>query len=250
MGGRGSSNPRGGGGVGGSGLKHTADLDHSAELQSKLNKEEARTRDYKREQMTVYDKNGDAVIHRQGGKGSVSYSTAEAQSYFYGATITHNHPAGDERGGVSGTFSVADVESFRYGVKEMRASGAEGTYVLRNKNYNNRSADRSMDFYRAYADFSSSHIFGGSDDIKRARERAEKSKVGRRYNSEMAKATKLWDSGDRATAMKVFNDAKSKYEPAYKKEIKRHIYEDMNSKTSGWLKQNAPKYGFDYILTK
>lgn len=247
--GRGSSGI-GYGGVGGSGLSVTADLGHSAALQDKLKKEEDRTRDYKREQMTVYDKNGNEIIHRGGSKGSVEYTISEAQQYFYGATITHNHPAGDERGGISGTFSAADVETFRYGLKEMRASGAEGTYVLRNKNYNNRSGDQSMDFYRAYADFMQKQSFGGSDAIKAAQAKAGKTKIGRQYNSEMERASKLWNSGNRETATRLYQHAESNYKSGYKRQIKRFIYEDMNSTTSGWLKKNAPKYGFEYILTK
>ena len=144
MGGRGSSS-----GIGqahGAGLKQQPDLDHSPSLQAALIKEENRTRDFKNEQMTVWDKNGEQVIHRRGKSGSVSYSTSEAQMYFYGATITHNHPHGDDRGGLSTTLSIPDVEPFRFGLKEMRASGAEGTYVLRNKNWNNK-ADKGYEFY-------------------------------------------------------------------------------------------------------
>lgn len=248
MGGRGQKNPRGGG-VGGSGLHHTSDLDHSEGLQKMLDKEEARTLYLKREQMTVYDKNDTAVIHKQGGKGSVSYSTREAQDYFYGATITHNHPSGDERGGISGTFSVADVETFRFGLKEMRASGAEGTYVLRNRNYNNRDSNRAYEFYRAYADFQSQQNFGSINTVKAAQEKARKTSIGRRYTNGINKATSLFKSGNWDAAQKLYNSTVSSYESGFKKQIKRFIYEDMNSTTSGWLKQNASKYGFDYILT-
>ena len=248
--GRGSSGIGAGGGVGGSRMVQTADLDHSAALQEKLKKEEDRTRDYKREQMTVYDENGNEIIHRGGGKGAVEYTISEAQQFFYGATITHNHPAGDERGGISGTFSVADVETFRYGLKEMRASGAEGTYVLRNKNYNNRQADRSMDFYRAYADFNQNQTFGSVSDIKMAQAKAAKTKIGRQYNSEIERASRLFTRGDREAASRLYQHAEINYKTGYKHQIKRYLYENMNSTTSGWLKTNAEKYGFEYILTK
>lgn len=248
--GRGSSGMGAGSGIGGSGLNHTADLDHSAELQAKLNKEENRTRNLKNEQMTVYDKNGEEVIHRRGDSGSVTYSTSEAQDFFYGGTLTHNHPSGAERGGISGTFSVADLEAFRYGLKELRASGAEGTYVLRNKNFNNRTGDRSMDFWRAYADFSNKQNFSSIENIKAAQSKAQKTRIGRQYTKEMDRASKLWSSGDKDTASRLYTHAKINYEIGYKHEIKKKVYENVNSVTSGWLKKNAPKYGFEYILTK
>ena len=230
-------------------MQHTADLEHSAELQAKIDKEEARTRGYKREQMTVYDKNGEAVIHRQGGKGSVSYTLNEARDYFYGGTITHNHPAGEERGGISGTFSVADVEGFRYGLKEMRASGAEGTYVLRNNNWNSRTGNRSMEFWKAYSEFADKQVFGGIDAVKAAQQKARSTKIGRQYTNGINKATSLFSSGKREAAQQLYNHTVKTYEAGFKREIKRFIYENMNSVTSGWLKKNAPKYGFDYILT-
>lgn len=248
MGGRGSGNP-GGGGIGGSGLFHTTDLDHPAELQAKLDKEEARTLNLKKEQMTVYDKDGVEVIHRGGGKGSVSYSIREAQEHFFGATITHNHPAGDDRGGISGTFSVADVETFRYGLKEMRASGAEGTYVLRNRNYNKRDSDRGYDFYQKYAAFLNDQNFASVDNIKAAQEKARKSGVGRRYTNGINKATALYNNGNREAAQQLYNKTVASYEAGYKKQVQRNLYQNMNSTLSGWLKKNAPKYGFDYILT-
>lgn len=243
--GRGSSKA----GVGGSRMYQTDDLDHSSKLQSALNKEEKRTSNLKKEQMTVYDRDDEPVIHRGGTSGSVGYSIAEAQTYFYGATITHNHPHGDERGGVSTTFSAADVDVFRYGAKEMRASGAEGTYVLRNRNYNNSSANKAVDFYTAYSAVCSQHETSSLKEIKAAQAKALKSKVGKQYASELERANKLFAAGDRRAAMQLYEHATKTLEPAYKREVKRAIYETMNSNLSGWLKQNAPKYGFDYVLT-
>ena len=236
-------------GVGGSRMYQTDDLDHSSKLQSALNKEEKRTLNLKKEQMTVYDRDDEPVIHRGGTSGSVGYSIAEAQTYFYGATITHNHPHGDERGGVSATFSAADVDVFRYGAKEMRASGAEGTYVLRNRNFNNSSANKAVDFYNAYSVVCNQYQSTSLKELKSAQEKASKSKIGRQYTSELKKANKLYGAGDRRAAMQLYEHAEKTLEPAYKREVKRVVYETMNSHLSGWLKQNAPKYGFDYVLT-
>lgn len=246
--GRGSSGISGSSGIGGSGLKHQSDLDHSPALQAALSKEEKRTRNLKKEQMTIWDKDDNEVIHRKGDKGSVTYSISEAQQYFYGATMTHNHPHEDDRGGVSGTFSIADVETFRYGLKEMRATGAEGTYVLRNKNYNNKS-DKSLEFWKAYRDFGEKQNFGSLENVKSAQAKAHKTKIGREYDSAMKKSGKLWESGNQDEALKIFSHAREVLEPGFKKEVKRALYENMNSKTSGWLKKNAAKYGFEYILT-
>lgn len=239
-----------GGGIGGSGLIQRADLDHSPTLQAALDKEEKRTRNLKREQMTIWDKEENEVIHRQGGSGHVTYTTREAQQYFYGATITHNHPHGDDRGGVSATFSVADVETFRYGLKEMRASGAEGTYVLRNKNWNNRDADRGYEFWKAYEAFDAKQNFASLENIKAAQAKAKKTSIGKQYDKAMKQAGDLWNSGKKDEAMKIFSHAKDVLEPKYKTEVKRFTHENMNAKTSGWLKQNASKYGFEYILTR
>ena len=90
-----ASNSLSGGGIGGSGLTQREDLEHTPALQAALDKEEKRTRDYKREQMTILDENGNVLLHRQGGNGHVKYSVREGQTYFNGATITHNHPHGD-----------------------------------------------------------------------------------------------------------------------------------------------------------
>lgn len=249
--GRGSSKAGGtGGGIGGSGLMQTKDLDHSPTLQAALDKEEKRTRDLKREQMTVWDKDDQQVIHRQGGKGSVSYSTREAQEYFYGATMTHNHPHGDDRGGMSVTFSTADLEPFRFGLKEMRATGAEGTYVLRNKNWNNTKTDKGFEFWKAYEKFESEQSFISLENVKAAQAKAKKTSIGKQYDKAMKKAGDLWNSGKKDEAQKIFNDAMKNLEPKYKRETKRFLYENCNKVTSGWLKQNAPKYGFEYILTR
>ena len=237
------------GGIGGSGLTQIADLDHSPALQKALDKEEKRTRDFKREQMTVLDENGNVLLHRQGGNGHVTYKISEARDYFDGATITHNHPHGDERGGVSATFSTADVETFRYGLKEMRASGAEGTYVLRNKNWNNKDT-KAYEFWQAYETFTSNQNFSGIKNIKAAQEKAHKSKIGKQYDSEIKKAGELWNKGLKDEATKLFSNAEKNLKPQYKKEIQKILYEDMNAKTSGWLKQNANKYGFEYRLTR
>lgn len=75
----------------------------------------------------VIGADGFAMIANKGDAHSVGF-TYDQIGRMKGQTLTHNHP--DK--GYGGTFSEADVKMFHTaGLKEMRASGKEGTYVLK-----------------------------------------------------------------------------------------------------------------------
>lgn len=92
---------------------------------------ESRTRNLKKEQYRVVDREGNVVMQKQGNKNSVSYSVGEARDNIPGNITIHNHPDG-------GTFSSADLSDIGYGATEIRAAAPEGTYVLRNARYGTR----------------------------------------------------------------------------------------------------------------
>lgn len=86
---------------------------------------ESRTRNLKKEQLRVVDREGNVVMQKQGDKHSVGFSRGEARDTMYGNITIHNHPDG-------GTFSTPDLSCIGYGATEIRAASPEGTYVLRN----------------------------------------------------------------------------------------------------------------------
>ena len=94
------------------------------------------------EQLKIVDSNGFVLAAVDGEKHSVGI-TDNALKNIKGNTVTHNHPAG-----YGGTFSEADVASLSLGMKEMRASAAEGTYSI--KATNKATADSARSFAAAY----------------------------------------------------------------------------------------------------
>lgn len=75
-----------------------------------------------REQLQILDNRGFVIKAYQGDSGGVRYFSKDVR----GRVTTHNHP-----GKWGGTFSVKDVEGMQLGVKEKRASAAEGVYSLK-----------------------------------------------------------------------------------------------------------------------
>ena len=79
----------------------------------------------KTEQLQVIDDYGYVTKAFQGDEHSVTVDMGTI-NYMKDKTVTHNHPAA-----FGGTFSDADIYTLRYGMKELRASAKEGTYVMR-----------------------------------------------------------------------------------------------------------------------
>lgn len=152
MGGRGSSNPRGGGdGFEKKGATSVADgntgsvdlsgsplrygkADKALDGQRRVAVEgfENRYRGAKIEYGATFDANGMTTELKRGGKGSVKTS---AMKYASADTFSHIHPRGE--GVLGGTFSQADLSNFTtYGIKTVRAAAKEGTYsISKGKNF-------------------------------------------------------------------------------------------------------------------
>lgn len=96
-------------------------------------------RDYREEQLQVIDRHGYVTRAFQGNRHSVAVDM-DTRAYMRGKVVTHNHP--DTWGG---TFSDADINCLRMGMKELRASAKEGNYSMKAM----RGADPEG-FYQAY----------------------------------------------------------------------------------------------------
>lgn len=72
----------------------------------------------------VFDDAGNVLFTKSGSKNQISF-TAEESKVFKGAIFTHNHPQ-------SSSFSPADIRTAcGTGLKEVRATGSQRTYVMR-----------------------------------------------------------------------------------------------------------------------
>lgn len=103
---------------------------------NKCREVEAKTVNRKTEKMTVIDDDGNILLEKSGGRGSVSFGAREG-FILDRQTITHNHP-----GEFGGTFSGADIKVMvDYKLKAIRAVAKEGTYSLeRTEKVNSNSA--------------------------------------------------------------------------------------------------------------
>lgn len=92
---------------------------------AKCREVEAKTVNRKTEKMTIIDDEGNILLEKGGGRGSVSFGAREG-FVMDRQTVTHNHP-----GEFGGTFSGADVKVMvDYHLKGIRAVAKEGTYSL------------------------------------------------------------------------------------------------------------------------
>lgn len=134
---------------------------------SKCQEVEAKTVNRKTEKMTIVDSDGNVILEKSGGKGSVSFGAREGFYMNDTTTVTHNHP-----GEYGGTFSGADVKVLvDYKLKAIRAVGKEGTYSLERGDTN---SNKSYDFKTEFA--KKSDALNGK---MRTRYNSQKGKVAR-----------------------------------------------------------------------
>lgn len=134
---------------------------------NKCREVEAKTVTRKTEKMTLIDADGNIILEKSGGKGSVSFGAREGFHMNETTTVTHNHP-----GEYGGTFSGADVQVFvEYRLKAIRAVGKEGTYSLERADTN---SNKSYDFKTEFAKISNTTNRKMQTEYK-----AQKSKVAR-----------------------------------------------------------------------
>ena len=175
---------------------------------SKCREVEAKTVNRKTEKMTVIDSDGNVILEKSGGKGSVSFGAREGFYMNDTTTVTHNHP-----GEYGGTFSGADVKVLvDYKLKAIRAVGKEGTYSLERTSKTN--SNNSYDFKTEYA--KKSTTLNG--------------KMRTEYNSQKSKVARGETTLDDAN--KQLSD--------YRTSLCNEQHE--------WLVQNASKYGYNYVF--
>ena len=163
FGGRGSSNPRGGGdGFDKKGVTQlqdgasTIDLTDSPLRYGKNDKAldgprraaveafESRYVGASVENAATFDADGNITEKRRGGKSSVKTSVAKFNS---AETYSHNHPRQD--GVLGGTFSVADLSNFSvFDVTTVRAAAKEGTYSI-SKNWGSFDSAGFQQYYKS-----------------------------------------------------------------------------------------------------
>ena len=175
---------------------------------NKCREVEAKTVDRKTEKLTLVDSDGNIILEKSGGKGSVSFGAREGFHMNDTTTVTHNHP-----GEYGGTFSGADVKVFvDYKLKAIRAVGKEGTYSLERTSKTNSSD--AYDFKQAFAK--------QSDSLN--------GKMRKEYNSQKSKVARGETSA--TDANKQLTDYRTS------------LCNDQHD----WLVQNAPKYGYNYVF--
>lgn len=176
---------------------------------NKCKEVEAKTVSRKTEKMTLVDSDGNVILEKSGGKGSVSFGAREGFHMNDTTTLTHNHP-----GEYGGTFSGADVKVFTdYRLRAIRAVGKEGTYSLERTAKTN--SNDSYDFNRAFQKQSDSLNY----------------KMRTEYNSQKKKIARGEMTVDAA------NQQLSEYRTG------------LCNQQHDWLVQNAPKYGYNYVFT-
>lgn len=176
---------------------------------NKCQEVEAKTVSRKTEKMTLVDADGNVILEKSGGKGSVSFGAKEGFHMNESTTLTHNHP-----GEYGGTFSGADVKVMvDYRLRAIRAVCKEGTYSLERTSKTN--SNDSYDFNRAYQKQSDSLNY----------------KMRTEYNSQKKKIAR----GETSV-----NDANQQLAD-YRTGLCNQQHE--------WLVQNAPKYGYNYVFT-
>ena len=200
---------------------------------------ESRTRNLKKEQLRVVDRDGNVVMQKQGDKNSVSYSVGEARDNFPGNVTIHNHPDG-------GTFSTADFSDFGYGATEIRAAAPEGTYMLRNLNYKTKWVDGQ----KTWLDM--------RDDLDAASEgfkthRSLKKPIMEEFEKQVKPIADKWAKRrDEGASQEELNSLAKEYTTkwdALKPQIEQEARAAYVGQYHSWLNSHAGEYGFEYSFT-
>lgn len=205
---------------------------------------ENRTRNLKKEQFRVVDREGNVIMQVQGDKDSVTYKLGEARDKIPGNITIHNHPDG-------GTFSTADLSDLGVagGATEIRAAAPEGTYVLRHVDYKSWGRgekktwlDMKEDMQRAELDFKSEY------EVKRkvkAQLQPEYERQTKPYIDRYMEAQRNGASNE--TLKKLANDpGYLKINEEYKASIKSEVRKTWVKQYDDWYKSHAHEYGLEY----
>lgn len=169
---------------------------------------EAKTVNRKTEKMTLVDENGNVILEKSGGRGSVSFGGYETAHMGPTVTLTHNHP-----GAFGGTFSGADVNILtKFDLRAIRAVGKEGTYSLER----------------------TSQTMG-----------LKQSTFNREYSQQSNRVVRNLKSEHKKLKTKVVNGEMSV--DAANKQIAEYRNSQCNE-LHNWLTQNAASYGYSYVF--
>lgn len=200
---------------------------------------ETRTRNLKKEQFRVVDRDGNVVMQKQGDENSVSYKVGEAREHFPGNVTIHNHPDG-------GTFSSADLSDIGYGATEIRAASPEGTYSLRNMAHGSKYSQDQKSWYEMRND-----IEAASQTFKSSRQLRKELRSS--FEKEVKPIADRWEQRRNAGAsQEELNAIAKEYDTAYNamrpklEKATRQAYVDQYH---SWYKANAGSYGFEYTFT-
>jgi len=200
---------------------------------------ETKTRNLKKEQLRVVDRDGNVIMQKQGDKNSVNYKVGEAREYFPGNITIHNHPDG-------GTFSSSDLSDIGHGATEIRAAAPEGTYILRNMRFRTRW----FDGQKTWVDM--------RDDIDEAAFNFKshfslKKEVRASFKEDQAKIDKIAKDWSDARNAGASQEELSKYYKEYdaaaavlKTKVEAATRKAYTDQYHNWYKENAMKYGLQY----
>lgn len=198
---------------------------------------ESRTRNLKKEQYRVVDREGNVVLQKQGDKNSVSYSMGEARDNIPGNITIHNHPDG-------GTFSSSDLSDIGHGATEIRAASPEGTYILRNMRYGTR-----------YDAAKEKTWFDMRDDLDAASEgfkthRQVKSEIRKPFDEQLKPMVDKWEQRRAAGAsqeeLTALGNEYLQACDAMKPQIEAAARKAYVDQYHQWYKSNAANYGLEY----
>lgn len=200
---------------------------------------ESRTRNLKKEQFRVVDREGNVVMQKQGEKHSVSYTMGEARDSFPGNVTIHNHPSG-------GTFSDADLSDFGYGATEIRAAAPEGTYSLKNLNYRTKWTNEQKSWVDMRED-----ITAASQSFKT--DRQLKKELRGPFDEQVKPLVDHWAKrkaeGASQEELKGIADEYTKKWDALQPQLEKAAWAAYVDQYHHWYKANAGVYGFEYSFT-
>ena len=200
---------------------------------------ENRTRNLKKEQLRVVDRDGNVVMQKQGGKHSVEFTRGEARDNFGGNVVIHNHPDG-------GTFSTPDLTSFGYGSTEIRAAAPEGTYTLRNLSYGSKWNSNQKSWVDMQEDLNTaSEKFKSTTELKK--------ELRKPYDEKLQPYVKKWEalraSGAPIEEQKEIANKYTKAWDSLKPQLEAEVRAAYVGQYDSWYKANAGSYGFEYTFT-
>ena len=213
----------------------------TAQQEKTLRNIESRTRNLKKEQLRVVDRDGNVVMEKRGDLNSVYFNRDEAYDNIPGNIAIHNHPEG-------GTFSIADISLMGFGATEMRVAAPEGTYILRNTRYGQRyDGAKQKSWKNMQDDFESASLeFKSGLTVKKqvraqfSKETAELEELSRKGMNSMR------NSGRDSAEFKSIYSEYEKKSAALGAQIEAATRNAYIAQYDSWLKNNSMEYGMEY----